>query len=84
MTHSMGPVDHQVCACMQAIDVVQCRMKPAYMEPGSVVKQEFKEFCAQTSMDIVSVECIPEACALVKGQRRERSLPAGTILPGQQ
>ena len=59
----------------QAMDVVQCRMKPAYMEPNSVVRKEFKEFCAKTAMDILSVECIPEACALVKGLPRERSLP---------
>ena len=60
----------------QAMDVVQCRMKPAYMEPNSVVRKEFKEFCAKTAMDIISIECIPEACALVKGKPRERSLPA--------
>lgn len=59
----------------QAMDVVQCRMKPAYMEPDSVVRKEFKEFCAKTNMDILSVECIPEACALIKGKPRERALP---------
>ena len=58
------------------MDVVQCRMKPAYMEPNSPIRQSFKEFCAKTDMDILSVECIPEACALIKGRTRERSLPA--------
>ena len=53
-------------------------MKPAYMEPDSVIRQEFKEFCAKTDMDIISMECIPEACGLVKGSPRQRLLPAGS------
>ena len=53
-------------------------MKPAYMEPDSVIRKEFKEFCAKTDMDIISVECIPEACALVKGSPRQRLLPSGS------
>ena len=53
-------------------------MKPAYMEPDSVIRKEFKEFCAKTDMDIISVECIPEACALVKGSPRQRLLPTAS------
>ena len=55
--------------------ILQCRMVPVYMEPDSAIRQEFKEFCAQTSMDVVSVECMPEACAIVKGISRQRLLP---------
>ena len=42
------------------------------------MRKEFKEFCAKTDMDIISVECIPEACALVKGQARQRLLPSSS------
>jgi hypothetical protein len=41
------------------------------------VQPEFKRFCAGTAMDIISVECAPEICALVKGAPRVRALPAG-------
>jgi cephalosporin hydroxylase len=61
-----------------AIDIVQCRMKPAYLEGDSVVQNEFKEFCAQTAMDIISIECAPEACTMFKGKPRVRGLPAGS------
>ena len=59
-------------------------MKPAYMEPDSVVRAEFKEFCADSAMDILSVECAPEVCALIKGKARVRALPAGASKRSQQ
>ncbi|EIE27695.1 hypothetical protein COCSUDRAFT_64337 [Coccomyxa subellipsoidea C-169] len=67
-----------------AIDVVQCRMKPNYMGPDSPVRREFMEFCAANPMDIISVECMPEACVLVKGKPRTRGLPAATPVPADK
>ncbi|CAL8463645.1 g3179 [Coccomyxa elongata] len=67
-----------------AIDVVQCRMKPNYMGPDSPVRREFMEFCAANPMDIISVECMPEACVLVKGKPRTRGLPAPTPVPADK
>ena len=43
------------------------------------VRLEFKQFCAETEMDIISIECIPEACALVKGRARKRMLPTSSL-----
>ena len=48
------------------------------LQGDSVVQNEFKEFCAETAMDIISVECAPEACTLIKGKPRVRGLPAGS------
>jgi len=39
-------------------------------------RREFRAFCAANPMDIVSVECQPEACVLAKGRA-----PAGAGLP---
>ncbi|CAL5223917.1 g6515 [Coccomyxa viridis] len=62
-----------------ALDIVQCRMKPEYMGPESPVKMEFKEFCASNAMDIISIECMPEACVLVKGKPRVRMVPEKAV-----
>lgn len=48
------------------------------LQGDSVVQNEFKEFCAETAMDIISIECAPEACTLIKGLPRTRGLPAGS------
>jgi len=48
------------------------------IQGDSVVRDEFKEFCAETAMDIISIECAPEACTLFKGKPRVRGLPAGS------
>jgi len=48
------------------------------VQGDSVVQNEFKEFCAQTAMDIISIECAPEACTMFKGKPRVRGLPAGS------
>lgn len=48
------------------------------VQGDSVVQNEFKEFCAETAMDIISIECAPEACTLIKGKPRVRGLPAGS------
>ena len=53
------------------------------MQADSYIQNEFKEFCAQTSMDIISVECAPEACTLIKGKPRVRGLPSGSRIKGQ-
>ena len=52
--------------------------RPNSMQGDSVVQNDFKEFCAETAMDIISVECAPEICTLIKGKSRVRGLPAGS------
>ncbi|KAK9836318.1 hypothetical protein WJX81_004714 [Elliptochloris bilobata] len=56
-----------------AIDIVHCRTKPARTGLSSSVRREFKAFCAANPMDIVSVECQPEACVLAKGRATNAS-----------
>lgn len=45
-------------------------MFPDMALPSSAIRKEFRDFCAQHPMDIISVECMPEACALLKGKSR--------------
>lgn len=48
------------------------------VQANSPVQKEFMEFCAETDMDVISVECAPEVCTLIKGKPRTRGLPAGS------
>ena len=51
----------------------------AALQARAQARREFKAFCAANPMDIVSVECQPEACVLAKGRASNASAAVGAL-----